>query len=512
MSVCAGFFIEVLILCLISAVVASFDCRAELLNVCRCIENASAGQYVVDCSNSGLDSIPKNIPKETTHLYLDNNHLKYLQKSSFPKQYPRLKVLSIRNNELKKVSSGLFNNIRNLKQLFLYNNSLQYKYSLPKSLFLPLRTTTKILDIRMNIRSHDLKFLGYPKSLAELHNLEELRMDLVRYKPLPQEYSNMRMLQKLIFMGGRSNVISLNDTFDALSSLNISEIDLSGLDIGFIDRHLFSNLTSQRQLDLSNNPNLYSNFGTLADSLRRTSIRILRLNNTGIGNSPNPTMVLKEFCKLPLEELTIDGNFIHFLDPIFRDCFPNIRVLSLADNYLLTSMHTVCDVMFIQNLTGLNISYQDKFSDNRPNSYDRIFFSRRKRELHMCVKGMACPMAPPPNLLWIDLSHSGLFTVDIPEMVLLTNSSLNYISLSYCAIQTMRFPFYCTPTVSPQIETIDLNNNNLQCINASVFDESITNCDWGSLKRLYLSNNKLGQIDGNIYNRDKSNTLGFLRP
>ena len=122
----------------------------------------------------------------------------------------------------------------------MYNNSLQYKDSLPELLFTPLRTTMKILDIRMNIPSYGLRFLGYPRSVAELHNLEELRMDIVRNRTLPKEYCNMSRLKKLIFAGGRSNVIYLDDNaFNAMSTLNISEINLSGLDIGFIGSQTF---------------------------------------------------------------------------------------------------------------------------------------------------------------------------------------------------------------------------------------------------------------------------------
>ena len=518
MSVCAKYFNKVLILCLITATAESFNCGTELLNFCRCFENISAGQYVVDCSNSGLYSVPQNIPKETTHLYLDNNNLNYLQKNSFPVQYLRLEVLSIRNNKLKKLSSGSFENLRNLKQLFLYNNSLQYKYSLQKSLFIPLRTTMKILDIRMNIPSHGFRFSGYPISVAELHNLEELRMDIVRDKLLPQEYSNMSMLQKLIFAGGRSNVISLDDNvFNALSTLNISEINLSDLDIGFIGPQTFSSLSSLRQLDLSNNPRIDTHLGTVADFLRNTSIRILRLNNTGIGYSRNPTSIVRRFCNLPLEELTLDSNFIQHLDAIFRDCFPNLRLLSLADNYLFPSLHVVRDAFFIKSLVGFNGSYQYRLSDSRTindeNIYDRVILRRRKREDHMCMKGMACPLAPPPKLSWVDISHSGLFVDSIPELVLLTKNSLKYLKISYCGVQTITFPVYCPYSgINPRLETLDFDNNNLQYINASVFNKSIGNCDWSSLKRLYLGNNKLGQIEGKIYNKDKSNIFGFLEP
>ena len=75
----------------------------------------------------------------------------------------------------------------------------------------------------------------------------------------------------------------------------------------------------------------------------------------------------------------------------------------------------------------------------------------------------------------------------------------------------LSFPVYCAYSgINPWLETLDISNNNLQCINASVFNKDIGNCDWSSLKRLYLSNNKLGQTEGNICNKNKSNIFGFL--
>ena len=59
---------------------------------------------------------------------------------------------------------------------------------------------------------------------------------------------------------------------------------------------------------------------------------------------------------------------------------------------------------------------------------------------------------------------------------------------------------------------MNVSNNNLQCINASFANKTVSGCDWSTLKYLYLGNNELGNIDGNICNKDKNNVLGFLEP
>ena len=169
---------------------------------------------------------------------------------------------------------------------------------MPKNLFLPLRKSLKILDIRRNLLNPDLKLTNYPVSLSELHNLVELRMDILRDKPLPKEYRDMKHLQRLIFTDGRSNVVSVkDDTFDAVSKSNISEIYLIGLNIGIIGPRTFSKLPQLRILDLSNNPQLDAHLGEIGPSMRNTSIEVLRLNNTGISNEGDPSLIRTKLGK-----------------------------------------------------------------------------------------------------------------------------------------------------------------------------------------------------------------------
>ena len=62
------------------------------------------------------------------------------------------------------------------------------------------------------------------------------------------------------------------------------------------------------------------------------------------------------------------------------------------------------------------------------------------------------------------------------------------------------------------MERLDASNNGLECLNATVFDKNVTNCDWSSLKYFNLRNNQLGNIAANTCNRDKENIVGFLTP
>ena len=124
---------------------------------------------------------------------------------------------------------------------------------------------------------------------------------------------------------------------------------------------------------------------------------------------------------------------------------------------------------------------------------------------------MACGVTLPRNLKWVDVSHSGTTVHILPQIAFLKNSTLKFFNGSYTGIHAIAKLVYCVWNIVPQIETIDGSNNNVECINSDVFNESLTHCNWDSLQVLNLSSNRLGQeINRCKYNRN--NSLRFLRP
>ena len=295
-------------------------------------------------------------------------------------------------------------------------------------------------------------------------------MDCLRDKPLPLEYSSLRKLNILTFEEGRQNVISLgNNMFDTVTNLNISEINLAGLNLRIIGQHTFSKLRMLRKIDLSNNPDLAIHLTDISSSLKKMSIRVLNLNNVGIVNSLHSvTYTLKRFCSLPLEELTLDNNYFYIgdLKPIFSTCFPKLKILTLSNNYLSLAFEVVTDIMNLKNLIQFNISNQMTLqsSNSHMNHHSETMVHRLKRSAHLCETGMACPYVIPRKMEWIDISYNGVHIANIPELVLLRNTSLNYLKASYCGIRTIVYPMYCPWNVVPKIEILDLRNNHLQCI------------------------------------------------
>ena len=129
----------------------NFSCDSELLTGCKCSE--LKGVFIVDCSNTGVKSVPIGIPARTTHLYLNNNNIVILCVNSFAHSkmgLPNLVTLSIRSNAMSRIEIQALKGLHKLKQLDLYDNSLKLLDSFPMSVFVPISQSLEFLDIRRN--------------------------------------------------------------------------------------------------------------------------------------------------------------------------------------------------------------------------------------------------------------------------------------------------------------------------------------------------------------------------
>ena len=505
--------IFVLLLNVTTFVLCDINCKVDNLKKCRCINNYLTDKFVVDCSNAGLATVPKDIPVQVTHLILDNNNIQTLPNEVYKEkqqEFKNLSVLSINNNNLHQIGITAFTYLPKIKKLNLFNNSISF---LPKSVFTHISKSLLVLDISINIKNDNIDSLNYLPVVAELSHLVELKMDIIKNKSLPEEYGQLKNLEKLSFMGGgRSIKFIRDDMFDSVKLLNITEVRLIGLHLDIIGRQTFLKTPNLRILDLSNNRRLGTHLPDIADSLKNTSIHALRLNNTGISKSyRSPTKIIKSFCGLGLKELILDHNNIHKFDPIFSKCFPKLEILSLAENYLQESLDLVFDTLLIEHLVGLNYSSQSRVGDTVVSDSEHKILKRQTGEYHICEQHMACPMILPRKLKWVDMSRSGIEIQQIPELVLMQNSTLNFIKASDTGIESFQFPIFCSFNVIPKIETLDISNSALRCINESTFDPNIGHCDWKSLKYFHLGNNKLGNILGNTCNHNRQNILGFVK-
>ena len=410
--------------------------------------------------------------------------------------------------------------LENLKELDLYNNSLELEDSFPMSVFVPISQSLEVLDIRRNLLG-DTSQMDYPLSVRELVRLKELRIDCLRNKSLPMEYGKLKSLTKISFTNGRKAVgLVGDDMFLAVSALNITNIDFAGLNIGVIGNNTFLNLPKLKTLDLCNNEMVIYRIENIIHALKKTLIETLRLNNTGLGHQGLhfKMRILKKLGKLHLKQLTLDNNTLSDLKPIFSKHFNDLEVLSLGNNLLGEAIQLTYDIMKMKHLIGLNVSWQEKFS--KQNTFTSMspavpVLNGNGSQVtagDIWQSGVACLLILPTKLQWIDLSHSRYAPIRLPEFAFHENCTLKSLDVSYNGIHFIEKPVYCeknkTSSVVPQIETINLNNNALQCITS----DFLSHCDVSSLKRVFLRNNRLGNTEGNICNRDKNNILGFVKP
>ena len=507
-------------------------CIPESLQNCRCLGPTPGGSYVINCRNARLDDIPKGIPTYVTQLILDENNITTIQNNSFTNGLPKLLLLSMRHNNLNHIEPGAFRNMSSLEILDMFDNNLQENDSLPLSVFEPISNSLKVLDIRRNLMNDNITLIDYPIAVRALKKLSVLKLDCIKLKPLPPEYGELESLQRLIFGGGRSDVIHLASTmFDAVSNINISEINLVNLRLGYVNGSTIGKVRSLQILELGHNLNLAPYLSAIIQGLKNTSIQRLRLNNTNIGDNAN--VLIKNMHGLHIKELLMDQNGIYNIDPILTSSIPKIEILSFGDNYLYERSALIWDIYHLEFLVGLNLSWQQRENSLFSVEKEEIphleleknpmklvaaktkQHQRFKRKIHICQTGFSCPVKIPKYMQWVDMSHYGLHLPDVPELVILTNSTLKYVNVAYSGVQFFRKPIFC-PTgkfhTTVQIETFDFRFNTIQCFNESMFDYEVTHCKWDSLKHLYFRSNKLGEVEGNICNADKNNTLGFLKP
>ena len=100
------------------------NCSIYCPNECSCKHSYDLKNNYLNCSYRQLNSIPLNIPYSTTHLLLNNNHIKLINNSF--KYLTKLKYLSLSNNNLEYLSKDLFSQINEIEYLDLSSNYIEY--------------------------------------------------------------------------------------------------------------------------------------------------------------------------------------------------------------------------------------------------------------------------------------------------------------------------------------------------------------------------------------------------
>ncbi len=382
----------------------------------------------------------------------------------------------------------------------------------------------------------------YPTwALEKLVNLTELKIDCIKKIPLPDGFGKLVNLDRLIFHGGTGGLSSLPDEmFVAVADLNITYLDISYLTIKKMNAAVLSHLKCIKVLHMSGNE-LGIHVSYALEGLKTSnSTEELYLIDTEIGK--HVANVIERTCGLPLRKLYLDRNEIREL-PMLSKCFPYLKILSIPHNLVYERSENILDFYKLKHLEGIDLSYQQnnelnvfipktkmesdrnvggKQKSNRmiktigtmSNTIPEVVVMNRVRGPVICNPGQSCPISLPKEMKWVNMSHGGYHMPDVPEMVLLTNSSLKLVNLSYTGINSLKHRIYCRtePGIIIQIETFDMSGNSIRCINSTIFSVSGTNCNWNSLKHLYFGGNNLGSLGKNECNNKEKDNLGLIKP
>uniref|UniRef100_A0A5F4WEK9 Biglycan n=1 Tax=Callithrix jacchus TaxID=9483 RepID=A0A5F4WEK9_CALJA len=118
---------------------------------------------VVQCSDLGLKSVPREVSPDTTLLDLQSNHISELRKDDF-KGLQHLYALVLVNNKISKIHEKAFSPLRRLQKLYISKNQLvEIPPNLPSSL--------------VELRIHDNRIRKVPKGVfSGLRNMNCIEM------------------------------------------------------------------------------------------------------------------------------------------------------------------------------------------------------------------------------------------------------------------------------------------------------------------------------------------------
>uniref|UniRef100_A0A1A8F0P0 Slithomolog 2 n=1 Tax=Nothobranchius korthausae TaxID=1143690 RepID=A0A1A8F0P0_9TELE len=131
--------------------------------VLRCPAECSCLDTVVRCSNKGLTTLPKGLPKETTELYLDGNH--FTQVPVELSHFKQLTLIDLSNNQISTLSNHSLSNMSELLTLILSYNRLRC---------IPVRAFDGLKSLRLlSLHGNDISLIpeGAFKDLSSLSHL-----------------------------------------------------------------------------------------------------------------------------------------------------------------------------------------------------------------------------------------------------------------------------------------------------------------------------------------------------
>ncbi|XP_077327012.1 decorin [Lithobates pipiens] len=222
---------------------------------------------VVQCSDIGLDQVPKNIPPDTTLLDLQNNKITEIKDDDF-KNLKQLHALIIVNNKIKSISPGAFAPLTKLERLYLSKNSLkELPTNMPKSL--------------QELRVHENLLTKVKKSAFDgLNNMIVIELGTNPIESSGIEKGAFQGMKKLSYLRiADTNITSVPKGLPT----SLTELHLDGNKITKVDADSFNGLNNLAKLGLSYNNIITVENGSISDV---PHLRELHLDHNSLTQVP----------------------------------------------------------------------------------------------------------------------------------------------------------------------------------------------------------------------------------
>ncbi|XP_072038159.1 uncharacterized protein [Amphiura filiformis] len=448
---------------------------------------------LLDIASNIFPSFPTNLPKNLTHLSLDNNHVSFLNQTIL---YDKSTLISLvlSNNQLSVIPSNLFSHLYNLKRLDLGNNALEILeidlfYMLMKLEILALYNNSigalqsgvfrdlhqlrelYLYDNKLKVIQSDI-FNGLTK--LEILNLGNNSIEL-----LPSGvFRDLHQLQELWLYINKLNVIQ-NDLFNSLTKLE--KLHLGTNSIESLPSGVFRDLHQLQDLWLFDNK-LNVIHSDLFTSL--TKLEKLHLHQNNIESLPS--CVFRDLQQL--RELNLDDNKLKVIQSDLFNSFIRLEFLSMSNNIIESLQSGVfCD---LHQLRELNLD-RNKIKGIQMDLFEGL------TKLEILVLA-ANEIESIPSALFKDLkSLRGLHLyynrlTEIPKDVFHQFNGMPLQVLVIRSNKIVRLYPYQFANLTDLI-VLDLSNNDLEQIHSKSLS-GLTN-----LKYLKLVSNNLNHITKNSF-------------
>jgi insulin-like growth factor-binding protein complex acid labile subunit len=429
---------------------------------CRC-ENDG---FYVNCSGSGLKSIPSILPKHIRRFVLDHNNIPFFAKDNFVSKglveletieanfcnikkievgalngLPKLTHLSVQGNQISEIIPGIFEKNFRLEYLHLANNLIEH---LEVDVFSGLVNLDYILLQGNKLQYiHPDTFLGLPK-LKILYFSRNYDLQI----PTDRQFINSYSLKRLGISGCNTASVSV-ETFANVSALEF--LDLSYNRLRSLDINILKVLPNLSVLNLTRNE--------ISEIIPGTFEMVSHLKDLDLSHNRIEHLEFNVFYGLVnLKEIYLQRNNLQYLHPETFLGLPKLQTLILSINF------------------GLQVPTDSHFINSH---------SLKHLTLSGCnIRSVSVEtFANVTALELLDLSYNSLRSVDITVLKILPK--LYALNLKSNEIKEIK-PGTCEKI--SHLRYLYLENNIIEHLEIDVF------CGFVNLKYIGLEGNRLRSL------------------